>query len=571
MPLINRLERRYVRGFAPNNPTKGPSPLETSRKGGMSDIAGKTFDYIIAGAGSAGCVLANRLSEDPRNRVLLLEAGGADSNPWIHIPVGYFKTMHNPETDWQYKTEPDPGLGGRVLDWPRGKTLGGSSSINGLLYIRGHRSDFDHWRQLGNKGWSYEDVLPYFRKAEDQEEGGDDYHGADGPLAVSNMRIQREICDRFIDAAEAIGIPRRRDFNGAEQEGAGYFQLTARNGRRCSTAVGYLHPVRHRKNLAVATGAHVRRVVIAEGRAQAIEIEQEGRRQIVSADREIILASGAIGSPQILMLSGIGPAEHLREHGIDVRQDLGGVGRNLQDHLQVRMVLKTTRPITLNDQLRNPLRKWLMGVEYALRRTGPLTMGASQACAFVRSRPELEAPDIQFHVQPLSADKPGEGTHKFSAFTSSTCQLRPESRGHIELKSADMHVYPAIHPNYLATELDRWTTVEGIKISRRIMAAPPMAPLIKKEVLPGADVQSDDELLAAAREISQTIYHPVGTCKMGSDEAAVVDDELRVHGVAGLRVVDASIMPTITSGNTNAPTIMIAEKASDMILAARFS
>jgi choline dehydrogenase len=532
----------------------------------MSEISGQTFDYIIVGAGSAGCVLANRLSEDPRNSVLLLEAGGPDINPWIHVPVGYFKTLHNPETDWCYRTEPDPNLGGRSLDWPRGKTLGGSSSINGLLYIRGHRTDFDQWRQLGNTGWSFEDVLPYFKRAEDQERGADDYHGKGGPLGVSNMRIHREICDRFIDAAEEIGIPRRDDFNGAEMEGAGYFQLTARDGRRCSTAVGYLHPIKHRKNLTIVTHAHTKRVLFEDKRASGIAFDRNGTPETVNARREVILAAGTIGSPQIMMLSGAGPAEQMKRHGIDIKADLIGVGANLQDHLQTRMIFKTTKPITLNDQLRNPIRKFAMGVEYALTRTGPLSMGASQVCAFVRSREELEAPDIQFHVQPLSADKPGEGTHKFSAFTSSTCQLRPESRGRIELKSASPHDYPAIHPNYLATELDRWTVIEGIKISRKIMAASPMASVIASEHLPGTHVQSDDELLAAAREISQTIYHPVGTCKMGQDPTAVVDDQLRVHGLEGLRIVDASVMPTLTSGNTNAPTIMIAEKASDMIL-----
>ena len=535
----------------------------------MSDIDGQSFDYVIVGAGSAGCVLANRLSEDARNRVLLLEAGGPDDNPWIHIPVGYFKTLHNPETDWQYRTEPDPGLGGRSLDWPRGKTLGGSSAINGLLYIRGHPTDFDHWRQLGNQGWSFEDVLPYFKKAEDQERGGDEFHGTGGPLSVSNIRIHRELCDRFIDAAAEIGIPRRDDFNNDEQEGVGYFQLTARDGRRCSTAVGYLHPVRHRANLTVATHAHGRQIEFDGKRASGFSFDLDGKTTKVKVRRELILAAGAIGSPQILMLSGVGPGEQLRAQGIDVLHELNGVGGNLQDHLQIRMVFKTSRPVTLNDQLRNPLRKAAMGIEYALRRTGPLTMSASQVCAFVRTRPELAAPDIQFHVQPLSADKPGEGTHDFSAFTSSTCQLRPESRGRIELKSSDPHVHPAIHPNYLATEVDRWTAIEGIKISRRITAAPSLAPLIAEEHLPGDHVQTDEELLKAVKEISQTIYHPTSTCKMGQDADAVVDAELRVHGIEGLRVVDASIMPTITSGNTNAPTIMIAEKASDMILAAQ--
>ena len=328
----------------------------------MSEISGQTFDYIIVGAGSAGCVLANRLSEDPRNSVLLLEAGGPDSNPWIHVPVGYFKTLHNPETDWCYRTEPDPNLGGRSLDWPRGKTLGGSSSINGLLYIRGHRTDFDQWRQLGNTGWSFEDVLPYFKRAEDQERGADDYHGKGGPLGVSNMRIHREICDRFIDAAEEIGIPRRDDYNGAEMEGAGYFQLTARDGRRCSTAVGYLHPIKHRKNLTIVTHAHTKRVLFEDKRARGIAFDRNGTPETVNARREVILAAGTIGSPQIMMLSGAGPAEQMKRHGIDIKADLIGVGANLQDHLQTRMIFKTTKPITLNDQLRNPIRKFALSL-----------------------------------------------------------------------------------------------------------------------------------------------------------------------------------------------------------------
>jgi len=525
------------------------------------------YDYIVVGAGSAGCVLANRLSADPTKRVLLLEAGGRDWNPWIHVPVGYFKTMHNPHTDWCYKTEPDQGLKGRRLDWPRGKVLGGSSSINGLLYIRGQKEDYDHWRQLGNAGWSYEDVLPYFKHAEDQERGADDYHGAGGPLAVSDMRIRRALCDGFITAAGELGIPPNDDFNGAVQEGAGYFQLTARNGRRCSTAVGYLQPARKRPNLEVVTHALSERVIFAGRRAIGVAYRRKGSLREARCRGEVILAAGAIGSPQLLMLSGVGPGTHLQGFDIPVLHHLPGIGRNLQDHLQVRMVFATREPITMNDQVHNPLRKMLMGLEYLLFRRGPLTMGASQVCVFARSGPEVATPDIQFHLQPLSADKPGEGLHRFSAFTSSTCQLRPESRGVIELRSPFAQDYPAIHPNYLATVKDQEVTVAGMRMSRAFAATRTLAPLIAEELTPGPGAQSDADLLEAARDISQTIYHPVGTCKMGSDAAAVVDTRLRVHGLEGLRVVDASIMPTLVSGNTNAPTVMIAEKASDMILA----
>jgi choline dehydrogenase len=525
------------------------------------------YDYIVVGGGSAGCVLANRLSADPSRRVLLLEAGGRDWNPWIHIPVGYFKTMHNPRTDWCFKTEPDKGLNGRRLDWPRGKVLGGSSSINGLLYIRGQKEDYDHWRQLGNTGWSFEDVLPYFKRAEDQERGADDYHGTGGPLAVSDMRIRRELCNKFIAAAGELGIPPSDDFNGTHQEGAGYFQLTARNGRRCSTAVGYLKPARRRANLEIVTRAQTERVLFEDRRAVGVAYRRNGRLTEVRCRGEVILAAGAIGSPQILLLSGIGPGAQLQRFGIPLVHTLPGVGRNLQDHLQVRMVFKTHQPITMNDQVHNPLRRALMGLDYLLFRRGPLTMGASQVCVFARTSPEAATPDIQFHLQPLSADKPGEGLHRFSAFTSSTCQLRPESRGVIELRSPFAQDHPAIHPNYLATVKDQQVTVAGMKMSRAIAATKTLAPLISEELTPGPAAVSDADLLEAARNISQTIYHPVGTCKMGHDETAVVDERLRVHGLEGLRVVDASIMPSLVSGNTNAPTIMIAEKASDMILA----
>lgn len=525
------------------------------------------FDYIVVGAGSAGCVLANRLSADPANRVLLLEAGGKDNYPWIHIPVGYFKTMHNPITDWCYRTEPDPGLNGRSLQWPRGKVLGGSSSINGLLYVRGQAEDYDHWRQLGNTGWSFEDVLPYFKKGERQERGADEFHGADGPLSVSNMRIRSDLSDAFIKAAEEVGIPRNDDINGPDQEGAGYFQLTTRNGLRCSTAVAYLKPARSRSNLVVETHAHAEAVILDGKRAVGMRYRQHGKSKTVKARREVILAAGAIGSPQILQLSGIGPGEVLHRAGVAVLHELPGVGINLQDHLQIRSVFKAKHPNTLNDRVNKPFGEILIGLEYLLTRRGPLTMGASQVYAFCKTRPELATPDIQFHFQPLSADKPGDGLHKFSAFTASVCQLRPESRGRIEIASPDPMDYPKIHPNYLSTETDCRTAVDGMKVTRAICSAPSMRDHVKEEMLPGPEVQGDEALLAAARKYSQTIYHPTSTCAMGSNRDSVVDARLRVHGIDGLRVVDASIMPTIVSGNTNAPTIMIAEKASDMILA----
>lgn len=530
----------------------------------MSD-AEQTFDYIIIGAGSAGCVLANRLSADPTSTVLLIEAGGRDWYPWIHVPVGYFKTMHNPRFDWRYKTEPDSGLNDRSIDWPRGKVLGGSSAINGLLYIRGQPQDFDHWRQLGNAGWTWDEVLPYFMRAEDQERGADAYHGTGGPLSVSNMRVRRDVCDAFIEGAVECGIPARDDFNRDNHEGAGYFQLTARNGRRCSTATGYLKPVRRRPNLTVLTNAHVERLHFDARRATRVAYRRRGTRHEVTAHREIILSAGAIGSPQLLQVSGIGPGELLQRLEIPVVHALPGVGQNLQDHLQIRSVYRCTRP-TLNDEVNHPIRKMLIGLEYILFRTGPMSMGASQVAAFAKTDPMLATPDIQFHFQPLSADKPGAGLHRYSAFTSSVCQLRPESRGFIEIRSPDPDEPPAIHPNYLSTPTDQKVTVAGMKLSRRICATAAMSPMVAEELLPGAHVQTDEALLACARDIGQTIYHPVGTCKMGPDDQAVVDERLRVRGVEGLRVVDASIMPTITSGNTNAPTIMIAEKAADMIL-----
>jgi len=524
------------------------------------------YDYIVIGAGSSGCVLAHRLSTNPANNVLLLEAGGKDWNPWIHIPVGYFRTLHKPATDWCYVTEPDPGLNGRCLKWPRGKVLGGSSSINGLLYIRGQRQDYDNWSDSGINGWSYNDVLPYFRKAEDQERGADDYHGAGGPLKVSNMSFRRSICDDFIAGVNELGVPRSDDFNAQEQEGVGYFQLTAHNGRRCSSAVAYLKGIKSRPNLTIITHALTRRIGFSAKRAQSVDYHCKGEKHTATANAEIILCAGAINSPQLLQLSGIGPGALLREHGIDVIADSSDAGAQLQDHLQIRLVYKTRNPVTLNDELRNPVRKLRAALQYIMTRGGPMSMAASQVAAFCRTRLSNSRPDIQYHFQPLSTDAPGEGLHTFSAITASVCQLRPESRGYIHITSNDPLRHPKIVPNYLSTDLDCQTAVESIKHTRRIMHGVTMAKHISAEHLPGSQYTTDEELLDCARNISNTIYHPTSTCRMGADELSVVDERLRVRGVSGLRVADASIMPSIVSGNTNAPTIMIGEKASDMIL-----
>jgi choline dehydrogenase len=524
----------------------------------------QSYDYIIIGAGSAGCVLANRLTEDPAISVLLVEAGGRDINPWIHIPVGYFKTMHHPATDWCYLTEPDPGIDGRQLQWPRGKVLGGSSSLNGLLYVRGQAADYDRWVELGNQGWSYQEVLPYFKKSEDQERGANEYHGVGGPQKVSDLRLRRPIADYFIQAANQVGIPFNADYNAAQQEGVAYFQQTAYRGLRWSTAKGFLKPARKRPNLTVLTRAHAMRILIRDQHAIGFEYLKNGMLHQALAGKEVVLSAGAIGSPQLLQLSGVGPAELLKKVGIELVKELPGVGRNLQDHLQIRLVFKTSQA-TLNDEVNSLIKQTWAGLKYLLTRTGPLTLAASQVCIFTRSNPTVARPDIQFHMQPLSADKPGDGAHKFSAFTSSVCQLRPYSRGYIEIKSSDPLQHPAIHPNYLSDERDHQVAIDSIKVARRIAEADALAPHILDEYVPGRQYQSDEELLLAARKFSQTIYHPTSTCKMGQDKMSVVDERLRVHGIAGLRVVDASIMPEIVSGNTNAPTIMIAEKAADMI------
>ena len=530
-------------------------------------MAAETFHFIVVGAGTAGCVLANRLSENPANKVLLLEAGGKDTNPWIHIPVGYFKTMHNPKTDWCYRTAPDPGLNGRSISWPRGKVLGGSSSINGLIYIRGQKEDYNEWEISGNTGWSYQDMLSYFRKCEDQERGANEYHGIGGPLKVSDMRIRRGIGEAFIRGANEVGIPSNNDFNGENQEGAGYYQLTAHNGRRWSSAVSYLKPVRNRPNLKVLTNVLANRISFDAGRARSVEFFQGNEQKTAHAECEIILSAGALGSPQLLMLSGIGNGSQLQEFGISTVNDLSGVGENLQDHLQIRSVYRCNVP-TLNDEVRNIFLRMLIGIRYFAFRTGPMSMAASQIGIFTQTDAEATRPDIQFHFQPLSSDSPGTGVHDYSGITSSVTQLRPESRGFLRLQSANPRDYLAIQPNYLSTELDQRVAVNGIRVSRSIANSNAMSNFIEEEVLPGTNANTYEELLDCARNIGETIYHPAGTCKMGlkSDSVAVVNSRLQVYGVSGLRVVDASIMPTITSGNTNAPTFAIAEKAADMIL-----
>ena len=524
------------------------------------------FDYLVIGAGSAGCAVANRLSARADVTVGLIEAGGKDSYPWIHIPIGYFKTMGNPVTDWCYHTEPDIGLNGRSIPWPRGRGLGGSSSINGLLYVRGQRQDFDHWRQLGNEGWGWDDVLPLFRRAENWEGGADEVRGGEGPLSVSRNRVSRDIIDAWIDAAIHAGYPRVDDYNGHNQEGAGHFQMTMKNGRRCSSAAAYLAPIKNRKNLHILTQAQTQKILFTGKRARAVQLKMNGIEQVISARREIILCAGAIGSPQILMLSGIGNAEMLKPHGIEVLHELSGVGQNLQDHLQARPVFKCTAS-TINTETRSLLRKMGIALEYAFRRTGPMAMAASLGTAFLKTRPELETPDIQFHLQPFSATRPADGPHRFSAFTASVLQLRPESVGHLELASAHPLDHPRIFPNYLATRTDCDTLVEGIRIARKICNTAPVKDMITAEFSPGEQIADDyDQLLEWARNTATTIYHPTGTCKMGKDRQAVVTPRLTVHGMSGLRVADASIMPTITSGNTNAPAIMIGEKVADMIL-----
>ncbi|MCL4631238.1 choline dehydrogenase [Burkholderia sp.] len=529
----------------------------------------RSFDYVVVGAGSAGCVLANRLSEGGRHTVCLLEAGPADNYMWIHVPIGYGKTMFHPVYNWGFHTDPDPNMHNRRLYWPRGRTLGGCSSINGLIYVRGQQQDYDHWAALGNRGWSWRDCLPYFRRLEHNTLGEGPTRGTGGPLWASAIRQRHELVDAFVAASNRLGVRTVDDFNTGDQEGVGYYQLTTRNGLRCSTAVAYLKPARGRPNLHIETDAQALKVLFDGAQASGVRYVQHGKVHEVRALREVILAAGALQSPQLLQVSGVGPAALLDRHGIAVVADRKGVGENLQDHLQVRLIYEVTKPITTNDELHSWVGRAKMGLQWALFRGGPLAIGINQGGMFCRALPDESAtPDIQFHFSTLSADSAGGSVHPFPGCTYSICQLRPESRGTVRIRTDDARDAPSIQPNYLDTERDRRTTVAGVRFARRVAAAEPMAPLMKREVRPGADAQTDDELLEFCREYGQTIFHPSGTAKMGvaSDPLAVVDERLRVYGTRGLRVVDCSIMPTLVSGNTNVPIVMVAEKASDMIL-----
>jgi choline dehydrogenase-like flavoprotein len=527
------------------------------------------FDYIIVGAGSAGCVLAEALSRDPGKRVLVLEAGGHDDWIWFKIPVGYLFAIGNPRADWMFRTAPEPGLAGRSLGYPRGRVIGGSSAINAMIYMRGQAADYDHWRQLGLPGWGWDDVLPVFRAQEDFHAGADAAHGAGGALRVEPPRVTWPVLDIWREAAGQAGIPPTDDFNRGDNEGAGYFHVTQRRGTRFSAARAFLKPALDRPNLTLETGCVVDRVLIEDGRATGVVWRQGLSIRTARARGEVVLAAGAIGSVQVLMRSGVGPGAALQALGIPVARDLPGVGRNLQDHLQLRMVYKVTGARTLNETYWNLFRRAWMGVDYALFRRGPLTMAPSQLGAFARSGPDVDRADLEFHVQPLSLDKFGDPLHRFPAMTTSVCNLRPTSRGHVAITSADPEAAPEIAPNYLSTPEDRRIAAASLRLARRIAAQPAFQRLKPVEHLPGPSVGDDDAALAeAAGRIGTTIFHPVGTAKMGvaSDPMAVVDARLRVHGIAGLRVADASVMPTITSGNTNAPSMMIGGKAAAMMI-----
>ena len=529
------------------------------------------FDYIIVGAGTAGCVLANRLSKDPSKRVLLLEAGKKDNYFWIDIPVGYLYTIGNPRTDWCFETEPEAGLNGRSIGYARGKVLGGCSSINAMIYMRGQKSDYDHWAELGNRGWGWSDVLPIFRRSEDYQHGSDDFHGSGGELRVEERRVNWEILDVWRDAAEQCGIPKIDEFNRGDNFGNAYFQMNQRTGKRWSATRAFLDDVRNRPNLTIMTEATAETLILEKQgdglTTTGVQLIHKGERQQIFADAEVILAAGAIASPQLLQLSGIGTADQLQAHGIPVHHPLPGVGQNLQDHLQIRTIYQVDNTVTLNQRARTPWGMAMMGLEYFFNKTGPLTMPPSQLGAFAKSDPSQPSANIEWHVQPLSLDKFGSPLHRYNAITPSVCNLRPSSRGTVTLKSANPHDAPAIAPNYLSTADDLDVAVAGLRYTREIMAAPALAPFNPTELKPGPEIQSEDDLKRAAGDLGTTIFHPVGTCKMGPrhDTNAVVDDELRVHGIKGLRVIDASIMPTITSGNTNAPTVMIAERGAEFI------
>ena len=533
----------------------------------------ENFDYIIIGAGSAGCVLANRLSENPKNKVLLLEAGGKDNYPWIHIPVGYYKTMHNPKVDWCFRTEKDETMNNRSIRYPRGKTLGGSSSINGLLWIRGQSNDYDNWRQQGNSGWGWDDVLPYFLKSENNELGKGKFHSDEGPIMVANKKIKLKMLEEFINAAEEKGIPKVNDFNTGDNFGVGFFQFTTTFNKlglklRYSAAKGYLNPAKKRSNLKIITNAHVQRINFEGKKASGIEYFLGENLSKISANKEVILCAGSIGSPHILQVSGIGDGDKLSKIGIDIIKNLKGVGKNLQDHLMFRPVYKVKNLKSLNKKINSLFGKFLIGLEYIFNQSGPMTMGASQVCGFAKSDSSRETPNLQFHVQPISTDILGATKlHDFDGITPTVANIRPTSRGEINIVSKNIKDNPKIKMNYLSTDDDRYVAAQGLKLVRKIMLdTETFKKYEPEEYRPGAHIKNDEELVKAGSDYAQTIFHPVGTCKMGQDENSVVNDRLKVHGVENLRVVDASIMPNITSGNTNAPTIMIAEKASDMIL-----